>query len=144
MCEWPTCVSGQHPFIAKMLAAQIYDNCLTQAGMLQDFRIMVNRINDLSMMLLQEKRKNPSDPEEEEKPEEPESSTQEEEASVSSEESCDSEAVTRSNPSLNSDDDSYDGAGSFDSAAFSEAESYGAPLANTSARSDVSDYWNGA
>lgn len=108
---------NDHPFIANMLAAQIYDNCLTQAGMLRDFRIMVNRINDLSLLLLQEKTKVPGKEEvvEEEVEEKPESSTEEE----------DEASVSGSGPDVFSvSGDSIDGAGSFDSAAFDEAESY--------------------
>ncbi|CAB9496308.1 TNF receptor-associated protein 1 homolog, mitochondrial [Seminavis robusta] len=46
-----------HPGLAQVLAAQVYDNCLINAGLLNDFRVMVTRINDLSLALLQEKNK---------------------------------------------------------------------------------------
>jgi hemoglobin-like flavoprotein len=46
-----------HPSVAQLLAAQLYDNCLINAGLLNDFRMMVTRVNDLSLLLLQEKNK---------------------------------------------------------------------------------------
>lgn len=45
----------RHPDIAKMLVEQMYDNCLINAGLLEDPRIMVTRMNDLSLALLHEK-----------------------------------------------------------------------------------------
>jgi Hsp90 protein len=51
-----------HPCLAQLLAAQVYDNCLINAGLLHDFRMMVTRVNDFSLMLLQEKNKTPTTP----------------------------------------------------------------------------------
>ena len=45
----------RHPDIARMLVEQMYDNCLINAGLLEDPRIMVTRMNELSLALLHEK-----------------------------------------------------------------------------------------
>lgn len=131
---------NEHPIIAKMLAAQIYDNCLTQAGLLQDFRTMVNRINDLSLMLLQEKRKSPSNTaentddkanvietaEEEKKVDDNKEKTDSTTDEVEDDDdvSCSDSAYDSGPDVFSASGDSIDGAESFDSAAFDEAESY--------------------
>jgi len=46
----------RHAMIANLLAEQVYDNCLINAGVvLQDSRAMVNRMNDICVYLLREK-----------------------------------------------------------------------------------------
>ena len=53
------CQARNHsPGLARLLAAQIYDNCLVHAGLMMDCRAMVTRVNELSLALLQEKNHN--------------------------------------------------------------------------------------
>jgi len=40
------------PAVARMIAEQVYDNCLIQAGLLDEGRAMVHRINELCMMVM--------------------------------------------------------------------------------------------
>lgn len=44
----------KNPAIAAVLAEQVYDNCMINAGLMDDARSMVNRINDISMLLLKQ------------------------------------------------------------------------------------------
>lgn len=45
-------VRQKYPEIASMMAQQVHDNCLINAGLMDDCRGMVNRITDISMCLL--------------------------------------------------------------------------------------------
>ena len=45
-------IKDQEPMLAKVLAEQVYDNCLVAAGLLDDSRTMLPRLNDLLISLV--------------------------------------------------------------------------------------------
>ncbi|CAB9496311.1 shock protein 75 kDa, mitochondrial [Seminavis robusta] len=51
-------IRRRHPEMARLLAEQVYDNCLINAGIMEDSRSMVNRINQICMGWMKEKNRN--------------------------------------------------------------------------------------
>ena len=47
-------IRNQEPTLAKVLAEQVYDNCLMAAGLLDDGRSMLPRLNDLMTAIVKE------------------------------------------------------------------------------------------
>jgi HSP90 family molecular chaperone len=45
-------IKDKEPTLARVLAAQVYDNCLVAAGLLDDSRTMLPRLNDLLVSLV--------------------------------------------------------------------------------------------
>jgi HSP90 family molecular chaperone len=45
-------IKDKEPILAKVLAEQVYDNCLVAAGLLDDSRTMLPRLNDLMVSLV--------------------------------------------------------------------------------------------
>jgi HSP90 family molecular chaperone len=45
-------IKDKEPTLARVLAEQVYDNCLVAAGLLDDSRTMLPRLNDLLVSLV--------------------------------------------------------------------------------------------
>ncbi|OEU07592.1 heat shock protein Hsp90 [Fragilariopsis cylindrus CCMP1102] len=54
-------IKETEPVLARVLAEQIYDNCLVAAGLMDDSRTMLPRLNDLLVSLVKGARKQPKD-----------------------------------------------------------------------------------
>ena len=52
------------PVLSKILLQQIYDNCLVAAGLMDDSRTMLPRLNDLLISLVKSAQQNKQQPEE--------------------------------------------------------------------------------
>lgn len=54
-------IKETEPVLARVLAEQVYDNCLVAAGLMDDSRTMLPRLNDLLVSLVKGARKQPKD-----------------------------------------------------------------------------------
>jgi HSP90 family molecular chaperone len=96
-------IRQQEPTLAKVLAEQVYDNCLMAAGLLDDGRSMLPRLNDLMTALVKDA--SSEVPPSSDAPEESDTSDDSSESDSSDEESSDEESSDEKSSDEKSNDE---------------------------------------